>query len=167
MNAQWSEKLESDQVACFCQEMRAQFDGTLPEISIYFEDAQRLQSAIEIFLKNANIPLSTMCREGSRRREQLSGKYTTPELLRLVQNGQHLLLKKSFGLPDLGIGVLEDSLRIDFRPGPEWNDEHIVRLCETLRVVREKVSVTDIYLDEMEEHFSRVGASGFQELLED
>jgi hypothetical protein len=167
MNAQWMDKLESEQVVCFCSEMRAKFDGTLPEISIYFEDSERLQQAVELFVRNSNIPLGTMCRIGSKKREQIAGKYTTADLLRLIREGQHVLLKKCFGLPDIGIGVLEESLRLDFRPGPEWSDEQIVRLFETLRVIKDKIAVSDIYLDEMEEHFSRTGASGFQELLEE
>jgi hypothetical protein len=167
MNAQWSDKLESEQVVCFCSEMRAKFDGTLPEISIYFDDSERLLQAVELLIRNSNIPQGTMCRMGSNKRVQLSGKYSTADLLRLIRDGQHVLLKKSFGLPDIGIGVLEESLRLDFRPGPEWSDEQIVRLFETLRVIKDKVAVSDIYLDEMEEHFSRAGASGFQELLEE
>lgn len=167
MNTQWSDKFESAQVACFCNEMRAQFNGTLPEISIYFDDSERMLQAVELFIKNSNIPLGTMCRMGSKKREQFASKYTPADLLRIVREGQHVLLKKSFGLPDIGLGVLEDSLRLDFRPGPEWSDEQIIRLFETLRVIRDKVSISDIYLDEMEEHFSRAGATGFQELLEE
>lgn len=157
---------DSSPVLSFREEMRLPFDGILPEISVYFSDQDKMRFAIELLVANAYLPASTMQREGSAKREVVANKHSPKEIVHLVQSGRHLLLKKAFGLPDLGVGILEDSMRLDFRPGPEWSDEQITRLVETLRLLRNKVNVSDIYLDEMEEHFSRDGMSGFQELLE-
>lgn len=156
----------SEIVDCFCEEMRAPFDGVLPEISLHLASKESMAELIALLVANAHLPSSTIQREGSRKREPLAGKVSAKEVTALVQSGNHILLKKVFGLPDLGVGVLEDTVRLDFRTGPEWSDEQIDRLVHTLQKLREKVSISEIYLDEMEEHFSRDGSSGFQELLE-
>jgi hypothetical protein len=153
-------------VLCFKEEIRAPFQGVLPEISVYFEGREQMCRAIEVLIANSNLPSSTMQREGSVKRELLSQRHSAKEVVQLVQSGRHILLKKPFGLPDLGIGVLEDSMRLDFRPGPEWDDQQIERLIATLKVLRGRAEISDICLDEMSEHFSQVGTSGFQELLE-
>jgi hypothetical protein len=166
MEGQMAHIHDSGTVSCFCDEMRAPFDGTLPEISVYFANKQAMNDALALLIAHSYLPASTMQREGSGRREVVSSKYSAHDLVKLIENGRHILLKKTFGLPDIGLGVLEESVRIDFRPGPEWSDAQINRLAETLRLLRGKVSVADICLDEMEEHFSRDATSGFQELLE-
>lgn len=156
----------SASVMSFREEMRLPFDGVLPEISLYFLEKDEMERAIALLVAHSNLPSSTMQREGSAKRELLANKHSQRDIVQLVKNGRHLLLKKSFGLPDLGIGVLEDTVRIDFRPGPEWNDEQISRLLQTLQMLRDNAKVSDIFLDEMAEHFSSDGMSGFQELLE-
>lgn len=151
-------------VDSFKAQMR-DFDGTLPEISIFFENKESLAKAIGILIANANLAASSMAREGSRKRELISDKYGLQEVISMIQEGRHLLLKKSYGLPDLGLGVLEDTLRIDFKPGDEWSDDQIARLTEVLRKLRERAGASEIYLDEMHEHFSADSLTGFQELV--
>lgn len=151
-------------VECFKQQMR-NFDGTLPEISVSFESKDAMTKAIGILIANANLAASSMAREGSRKRELISDKYGLQDVIAMIQSGRHLLLKKSYGLPDLGVGVLEDTLRIDFKPGDEWSDEQITRLADVLRKLRERAGASEIYLDEMHEHFSADGLTGFQELV--
>ncbi|NBX17644.1 MAG: hypothetical protein EBR09_09785 [Proteobacteria bacterium] len=151
-------------VDSFKAQMR-DFDGTLPEISVLFENRESLGRAIGILIANANLAASSMAREGSRKRELISDKYGLQDVILMIQEGRHLLLKKSYGLPDLGVGVLEDSLRIDFKPGDEWNDEQITRLADVLRKLRERSGAKEIYLDEMQEHFNEDSLTGFQELV--
>lgn len=151
-------------VDSFKAQMR-DFDGTLPEISVLFENRESLGRAIGILIANANLAASSMAREGSRKREMIADKYGLQDVILMIQEGRHLLLKKSYGLPDLGVGVLEDSLRIDFKPGDEWNDEQITRLADVLRKLRERSGAKEIYLDEMQEHFSEESLTGFQELV--
>ena len=151
-------------VDSFKAQMR-DFDGTLPEISILFENKESLGKAIGILIANANLAASSMAREGSRKRELISDKYGLLDVISMIQEGRHLLLKKSYGLPDLGLGVLEDTLRIDFKPGDEWSDEQIARLTEVLRKLRERAGASEIYLDEMHEHFTADSLTGFQELV--
>ncbi|NBO38211.1 hypothetical protein EBU99_06480 [bacterium] len=166
MEGQLTHSQTSRAVVSFCEEMRATFTGVLPEISVYFEDTEQMSKAIELLIVNSDLSASTMQREGSSMREVVAGRKTPRELAQMVRSGRHLLLKKTFGLPDIGIGVLEETIRIDFRPGPEWSDAQISRLVESLKVLRGKVSVSDICLDEMSEHFSHNGTMGFQELLD-
>ncbi|MEN9827284.1 MAG: hypothetical protein RI953_3029 [Pseudomonadota bacterium] len=156
--------MDMDNVECFKQQMK-EFDGTLPEISVSFASAEGLKKAIGILIANANLAASSMAREGSRKRELLSDKYGLQEIIQMIFSGRHLLLKKSYGLPDLGLGVVEDTLRIDFKPGEEWNDEQIDRLAEVMRKLRDRAEASDIFLDEMQEHFSAPSLSGFQELV--
>lgn len=108
---------DSGTVSCFCDEMRAPFDGTLPEISVYFANKQAMNDAITLLIANSYLPASTMQREGSSKREVVSSKYSARDLVKLIESGRHILLKKAFGLPDIGLGVLEESVRIDFVQG--------------------------------------------------
>jgi hypothetical protein len=166
MDVQFRQTPASKAILCFKEEMRAPFQGVLPEISVYFESREHLCRAIEVLIAHSKLAASTMQREGSSKRELLAQRHSPREVVQLVQAGRHILLKKTFGLPDLGIGVLEDSMRLDFRPGPEWDDQQITRLLDALKVLRGRAEVSDICLDEMSEHFSQAGTIGFQELLE-
>lgn len=148
----------------FKEQMR-DFDGTLPEISISFTSNEGLKKAIGILIANANLGASSMAREGSRKRELISDKYGLQDVIALILEGRHLLVKKCYSLPDIGLGVLESTLRIDFKPGEEWSDEQISRLGEVLRKLRERADASDIFLDEMQEHFSEQSLAGFQELI--
>jgi len=166
MDVQGRQASSSQTVLCFKEEMRAPFQGVLPEISVYFENRDQLARALEVLIANSNLAASTMQHEGSSKRELLSQRHSPREIVQLVQAGRHILLKKTFGLPDLGVGVLEDTIRLDFRPGTEWDDQQINRLFDTLKVLRGRTQISDICLDEMSEHFSMAGTSGFQELLD-
>lgn len=166
MQAQVGQVSTSRAVVCFKEEMRAPFQGVLPEISVYFESREQMTRAIELLVAHAHLPSSTMQREGSSKRELLSERHSVAQVIQWIVSGRHILLKRAFGLPDLGVGVLEDTVRLDFRPGPEWSDTQITKLFETLQLLRGKVRISDICLDEMSEHFSQVGTTGFQELLE-
>lgn len=151
-------------VECFKKQMRV-FEGALPEISITFETRENLAKAIGILIANANLAASSMAREGSKKRELISDKYGLQDVIGMILSGRHLLLKKSYGLPDLGLGVLEETLRIDFKPGDEWSDDQIAKLAEVLRKLRERAGASEIYLDEMHEHFTTDSLTGFQELV--
>lgn len=154
----------NDNIDCFKKQMR-DFNGALPEIAVLFGSQEGLRQGIGILIANANLAASSMAREGSRKRELLSDKYGLQDIITMVQNGRHLLLKKSYGLPDLGLGVLEDTLRIDFKPGEEWTDEQSAKLIQVLLKLRDRAGASEIYLDEMQEHFSAESLTGFQELL--
>ena len=166
MHVQFRDASASKAILCFKEEIRAPFQGVLPEISVYFEDRGQMVRAIEAMIANSNLPASTMQREGSTKRELLAQLHSAKEVVQLVQSGRHILLKKPFGLPDLGLGVLEDSMRLDFRPGADWDDQQIELLVSTLKVLQGRAKISDICLDEMSEHFSQAGTIGFQELLE-
>lgn len=88
---QFRDASASKAILCFKEEIRAPFQGVLPEISVYFEDRAQMGRAIEVLIANSILPASTMQRDGSTKRELLAQRHSAKEVVQLVQSGRHIL----------------------------------------------------------------------------
>lgn len=121
-------KLQDKQKTLLLNLFNQETDGSLPEMSIRFEDADHLKEAMAFLSAHGHGDMKNL------------NEFVTEE--------QHMLLHHLFDLPDLGACVLGNTINLDFRTGKSWSRKSIESLVRVLDEMKLKYKATRADLDE-------------------
>ena len=123
-------------------------DGSLPEVSIDFNDADHLAEAVSFLTAHGKIDSDQSIWSEKDQKELRYSDVPKKLFDETLTDSQHVQLRSLFDLPELGMTVLGKSIFLDFETGESWNSKSINGLVKVLGEMKENYKATKTSLDE-------------------
>lgn len=130
-------------------------DGSLPEINITLTSSSNRQLVVNHVISKLRPDLYSQtvwdCKSG---KDVSCSRLKSSDLAELLTDGSHIILRNSLNIPDLGMGVFNNSISFDFKTGSHWSKSNLQCLLDLLEDIRNLDPDAAISLDEEEEFFT-------------
>ncbi len=148
------------------QKFMATPDGSLPEITLRFEDNAQHYQAITGLIGVCEVGINSHIWDAVSKKVTVAGDYSKTELLEKIKENlkanNGMQLKVIFGekVPHLGLGIFADNtLLLNFEPSSDWTIEAVTKFFELLKSTK----AIEITLDDEGECFSKEQIKIFNE----
>lgn len=123
-------------------------DGSLPELTVNFVDNEQRQKTVLFLVDRAKVNQNiTLWSEELQREVECRG-LSKQAFIKMLTTNHHIQLHKLFDLPEIGLGIFDGCLTLDFRTGKDWSKKSINGLVELLSDLKNKFNATSITLDD-------------------
>jgi len=129
-------------------------DGCLPEITLYFKNNEDKQNTIRFLIDQAQVDQNIVLWSNKFQKDIRPAKMSKGELAENLESDQHIQLTDLFKMPEIGLGIFDCLITLDFRTGDVWDRDSIDGLIKLLLTLKKTFKVNSITLDEDKIFFS-------------
>lgn len=121
-------------------------NGSLPEVSVVFQNEKDRLMALRTILENSKVTENSIIYLENQDIKCLDLGFD--KLVNSLNTSHHINVTEFKSLPELGVGIFENGIAIDFRTGREWSEEAVEDFMELLYIFWKVNCAKKICLDE-------------------
>lgn len=122
-------------------------DGSLPEITVSFANNEQRQKTVLFLVNRAKINQDITLWSEELQKDIECQNLSKQAFTMMLATDHHIQLHELFNLPEIGLGIFDGCLTLDFRTGKDWSKKSINGLVELLSDLKNKFNATSITLD--------------------
>jgi hypothetical protein len=123
-------------------------DGSLPEITVNFADNEQRQKTVLFLVDSAKVNQDRTLWSEELQKDVECRDFSKQAFIKMLATDHHIQLHGLFNLPEIGLGIFDGCLTLDFRTGKDWNKKSINSLVELLSDLKNRFNATSVTLDD-------------------